>query len=114
MRIGELSQRSGISRDTIRFYEKNGLIQSVAGDSATNNYRDYPEDNLFRLDFFTKARDAGMSVADLKDIIDAMAGQCDPTVAQNVVRQKVDELKTRARQIETVIAFLEGKLAEAP
>ena len=72
MRIGELAERSGVSRDTVRFYERNGLIRSVSGQSDTNNYRDYPDDNLIRLEFFTKAREAGMSIADMRDIIEAM------------------------------------------
>ncbi len=107
MRIGELSERSGVSRDTIRFYERNGLITSVVGDSATNNYRDYPQDNLVRLGFFSKARDAGMSITDLRDIVDAMAGSCDPDVARRVVGGKIDELKRRAEQIQRVVDFLE-------
>lgn len=35
MRIGELAQKSGVSRDTIRFYERNGLIASTVEDSET-------------------------------------------------------------------------------
>lgn len=107
MRIGELSEKSGVSRDTIRFYERNGLITSVVGDSETNNYRDYAQDNVMRLDFFTQARDAGMSIADLRDIVDAMAGRCDPDVARRVVRGKIGELKMRAEQIQRAVDFLE-------
>lgn len=110
MRIGELSERSGVSRDTIRFYERNGLIHSTPGESATNVYRDYPEENLTRLNLFTKARDAGMSIADLRDVIEATAGNCDPEVGRTVVRAKIVELKERAAQINKVIAFLETAL----
>ncbi|MEM7445245.1 MAG: MerR family transcriptional regulator [Pseudomonadota bacterium] len=110
MRIGELAERAGVSRATIRFYERNGLINSVPGESATNNYRDYPEDNLFKLEFFTKARDAGVSIADLRDIMEALAGSCDPADARDVVRAKVDELKARADQIRRVVEFLEQAL----
>lgn len=107
MRIGELAERSGVSRDTIRFYERNGLIHSDIGDSETNNYRDYPEDNLLKLDFFTKARSAGISIADLRDIMEAIAGSCDQDVAKAVIRTKVDELRERANQIQKVVEFLE-------
>lgn len=112
MRIGELSERSGVSRDTIRFYERNGLIVSTQGGSETNNYRDYPEDNLARLGFFTKARDAGMSVADLRSIIEATAGSCDREVGRQVIRSKIVELKERAAQINKVIDFLERSIAQ--
>jgi len=44
MRIGELAKRSEVSRDTIRFYERNGLIFSMPSDSGTNSYREYFEE----------------------------------------------------------------------
>ena len=107
MRIGELSDRSGLSRDTIRFYERNGLLSSAPGESKTNNYKDYPEDTLFKLAFFSKARDAGMSIADLRDIVDAIDGSCDPDLGKRVVAGKIEELKSRAAQIQAVVSFLE-------
>ncbi|MGH1578671.1 MerR family transcriptional regulator [Planktotalea sp.] len=111
MRIGELAEKSGVSRDTIRFYERNGLITSTAGESATNNYRDYPEDSLIWLRFFNGAREAGMSVADLRSIVEAVAGSCDQDHARKVVQQKIAELKERAKQIETVVEFLEASIS---
>ncbi|MBU2942286.1 MerR family transcriptional regulator [Shimia thalassica] len=110
MRIGELADKSGVSRDTIRFYERNGLISSTTGESDTNNYRDYPDHNLELLGFFTKARDAGMSIADLRDIIETMNGSCDRSEAAKVLRNKIDDLKTRADQIARVVTFLEQSL----
>ncbi|SOH94324.1 DNA-binding transcriptional regulator, MerR family [Monaibacterium marinum] len=110
MRIGELAERSGVSRDTIRFYERNGLIRSIAGTSDTNNYRDYPEDNLTALDFFSKARTAGISIADLRDIMQAIAGSCDRADAITVIRAKISELQERATQVQNVIKFLEQSI----
>ena len=110
MKIGELAERSGVTRDTIRFYERNGLIRSRPGQSATNNYRDYPEDNLFQLEFLTRARDAGMSIADLQDIVNATAGSCDMEAAKNVIGAKISELKEREEQIRKVVLFLEESL----
>lgn len=106
MRIGELAERSGLSRDTIRFYERNGLITSRASQSPTNNYRDYPDDSLRLLDFFTHAREAGMSIADLRGFVEAAQGSCAPEAARAVIRDKIEELTARAAQIETVVAFL--------
>mgnify|MGYP003675996020 CR=1 FL=1 len=107
MRIGELSERSGISRDTIRFYERNGLIESQTGESETNNYRNYPDDNLVKLEFYTKARSAGISIADLRDIMQAISGRCDADLARSVIRNKIAELRERAERIGNVVAFLE-------
>ncbi|RME17709.1 MAG: MerR family transcriptional regulator [Alphaproteobacteria bacterium] len=107
MRIGELAERSGLSRDTIRFYERNGLVRSVPGSSATNNYRDYPEDNLVWLRFITGAREAGLSIADLRDITAAISCDMDRTEARQVLAAKIDELKARADEIRRAIDFLE-------
>ncbi|MEP5153607.1 MerR family transcriptional regulator [Planktotalea sp.] len=110
MRIGELAEKSGVSRDTIRFYERNGLITSCTGSSATNNYRDYADDTLIWLGFFSGAREAGMSVADLRSIVDAVAGSCDADLARKVVREKISELKLRAQKISQAVEFLEKAL----
>lgn len=110
MRIGELSEKSGLSRDTIRFYERNGLITSTASESDSNNYREYSQEHLMWLGFLTGARDAGMSVADLQSIVAATAGSCDKNEARKIIHEKIQELKARADQIGKVVAFLETTL----
>lgn len=66
MRIGELARRAGASRDTIRFYERHGLLWSAPSRDASNNYRLYPEETIERLRMIMEARDAGLSIADLQ------------------------------------------------
>ncbi len=110
MKIGELSERSGLSRDTIRLYEKNGLISSSASQSETNNYREYSDDVLLQLRFVSSARTAGISIADLRDLMNAFFDSCDPSEAEKVLVAKTVELKERILQIENVIAFLDTAL----
>ncbi len=43
MLIGQLAQRTGFTRDTIRFYEKHGLIQMPHKARRENNYKEYPD-----------------------------------------------------------------------
>ncbi len=64
MRIGELSKKSGVSRDTIRFYEKHGLLNCEARE-AENNYKSYPEDAVMTIAVIRDAQEAGMSIGDL-------------------------------------------------
>lgn len=111
MRIGELATRSGLTRDTIRFYERNGLISSSPGGGETNNYRDYPEDVLIWLTFLTGAREAGLSVADLRDIAVAASDSCDRELGRRVIREKLDDLAARAGQIERAADYLRRTLA---
>ena len=74
MRIGALAKRTGLSRDTIRFYERHGLIASLPSREPDNDYRDYPEETVERLAMIVEARDAGLSVADLALLIAHMEG----------------------------------------
>ncbi len=78
MRIGALSKKSGLSRDTIRLYERNGLIRSAPSTSETNTYRRYPDDSVERLQMITEARDAGLSVADLATLLEAVEHGAEP------------------------------------
>ena len=77
MRIGELSRRTGFSRDTIRFYERHGLISSLPSRELSNAYRDYPNDAVERLTMISEAREAGLSVADLQLLIRHMEARTD-------------------------------------
>ena len=112
MKIGELSEKSGLSRDTIRLYEKNGLISSSASQSETNNYREYSDDVLLQLRFVSGAREAGISIADLRELMKAFFDSCDPSEAENVLVAKTAELKDRILQIENVITFLAAALVK--
>lgn len=112
MKIGELADATGLTRDTIRFYERNGLIQSEAGKQATNTYRNYPEELVFRLQIIQQARDAGVSVSDIKAVFDALDGSCDPADAKGVVAAKIEELEASKQQIENTIAFFKEQLAK--
>ena len=64
MRIGELAKKSGVSRDTIRFYEKQGLLHCEARE-AENNYKSYPDDAVMTIAVIRDAQAAGMSIGDL-------------------------------------------------
>ena len=90
------------------------MIFSGAGQSETNNYRDYAEENVRWLQFVLGARDAGMSVADLKDIFEATVGDCDLSVAKKVVEGKIEELRERGEQIKQAIDYLQTALAADP
>lgn len=53
MRIGDMAQATGLSRDTLRFYEKRGLLRARRG---ANGYRDYPPDAVAWLRYLRTAQ----------------------------------------------------------
>ncbi len=68
MRIGELAAATGTTTKTLRFYEDSGLLPPT--DRTRGGYRDYTEDAVHRLDFIRRGRAAGLTLAQIRDIID--------------------------------------------
>ncbi|MFJ7201010.1 MULTISPECIES: MerR family transcriptional regulator [unclassified Streptomyces] len=62
MRIGELAAQAGVTRDTIRFYEKVGL---VVGRRLANGYRDFPPEAVAWLHYVRTAQTLGFSLAEI-------------------------------------------------
>jgi MerR family Zn(II)-responsive transcriptional regulator of zntA len=68
MRIGELAAAAGTTTKTLRFYEESGLLPPT--DRAANGYRDYGPEALSRLDFIHRGRVAGLTLAQIREVID--------------------------------------------
>ncbi|MBD0690978.1 MerR family transcriptional regulator [Streptomyces sp. CBMA123] len=62
MRIGELARRTGVSRDTLRFYEKVGLLD---GERLANGYRDFPPEAVTWLHYVRVAQGLGLTLAEI-------------------------------------------------
>ncbi|WP_298865223.1 heavy metal-responsive transcriptional regulator [uncultured Microbacterium sp.] len=67
MRIGEAAAASGMTTKTLRFYESSGLLPAT--ERAANGYRDYGADITARLDFIRRSRTAGLTLAQIRDIL---------------------------------------------
>lgn len=79
MLIGVLSQRTGFSRDTIRFYEKHGLIGIPRGARRQNNYKEYPEEILERLLTIKRIKAMGFTLretAGVLELLDSDSANC--------------------------------------
>ena len=68
MRIGELAAAAGTTTKTLRFYEESGLLPQT--ERAANGYRDYGPEALSRLDFIRRGRGAGLTLAQIREVID--------------------------------------------
>lgn len=63
MRIGELAAHTGLSRDTLRFYEKQGLLE---GRRQANGYRDFDARSVIWLQYVRMAQTLGFSLAEIR------------------------------------------------
>ncbi len=105
MLVGELARRTGCSKDTIRFYEKKGLIRIGPSERRKNNYKEYSREVLERLLVIKEITQYGFTLretADVLELIDHNRASCargrDRMVAKiEAIDQKIAELqRTRA------------------
>lgn len=98
MLIGELSKKTGFSRDTIRYYEKLGLIQP-ARQGLYNNYKNYTEAISRRLLAIRKIKDYGFTLQETQNML-------------VLFEEGVLEHERGKRYIRRKIAFVEDKIRE--
>jgi len=69
MQIGEIAKRTGFSKDTIRWYEKIGLIKANKTSRYENNYRKYNAEIIDRLLLIKKVKSLGFTLNEIKDFM---------------------------------------------
>ena len=69
MLISELSQKTGVSKDTLRFYEKAGLLNST-NKRGENNYRNYDDEAVSRLEFIKHGKSLGCTLSEIRKTMD--------------------------------------------
>ena len=96
MTVGQVAGLAGIGVETVRFYEKNGLLEKPA--RRPSGYREYDEQTVKRLRFIQRAKDIGFALAEIKELLSLRTGS--PRPCEDV----------RART-EAKIAEIEEKIA---
>jgi DNA-binding transcriptional MerR regulator len=115
----EAAEHSGFSIDTLRYYEREGILPTVARTSG--GQRSYTTDDLARLDFLRCLRETGMPIAKLRryaELID------DPTTMRErvglleehfaVTEQAIAELQSQQLRLRHKIDWYHGELADEP
>ena len=105
MRIGELAEQAGVDVQTVRYYEREGLLNAPARTSS--GYRAYGPEHLERLNFVRHCRSLDMPLADVKQLLDLAGRQ---SIACEVVDDLVQGHLDRVRAKRTALEALEKKL----
>ncbi len=90
MRIGELAARAGATPRQVRFYEARGLITSAR---SANNYREYSETTLARVQQIRELLHAGLSTQLIRAIVPCLESPRDPIVFEGVTAETVAALE---------------------
>lgn len=108
--IGMLARLTGTSVETIRLYERIGLIPAPG--RTGRNHRFYELSHLNRLSFIRRTRDIGFSLDQIRALLDLSDNRNHPCEALDVmarghlaeVQQKIDDLKALQAELERIVA----------
>ncbi len=109
MKIGILSEQTGVSRDTIRFYESKGLLTNVTRPFEWNNYKDYGDENIKRIQIIQYLKRFSFTLKECKEMLemrDASPTDCiDKTTffekKLQIIEKQISELQeTRMKLLE--------------
>ncbi len=111
LRIGELAQRADTSSDTIRYYERLGLLEPP--ERTASGYRRYGDEDVGRLQFIRRAKRLGFSLRDIRGLVETAAeGQCGPLRRQvvDLIALKIAECESQLADVAAFKATLEERL----
>jgi len=112
MTIGRLAKQAGINIDTIRYYERNGLMPRPA--RRASGYREYETADVRRLRFILRAKDLGFTLAEIAELLSLSADRDVSGVKRRAERRleqvehKIEELQRVRRGLKTLIDACPG------
>lgn len=115
MLIGTIAQKSGFSRDTIRYYEKIGLLPLSKKARRENNYKEYSPTILSRLRAIRELKKIGYTLAEIQQVIEAYeTGGIDCIAGKGQVLEKVRLIEEQIAQLQALRLQLLEAVADCP
>jgi len=92
--IGKLAKKAGVNIETVRYYERRGLMQKPP--RRESGYREYPLEAVKRIKFVRRAKELGFS---LKEIMELLLLRVDPNTSSSEVKKraatKIDDIEEK-------------------
>jgi DNA-binding transcriptional MerR regulator len=104
--IGETAKRAGVSVDTIRFYQKLGLIKSA--DRSASGYRLFDGGQIRDLTFVRRAQELGFSLNEIKELLALRQRHHACSEVQYMLKRKLADVRAKIKSLARLEAELEG------
>lgn len=106
MKVNELSKRTGINLETIRYYEKQGILPKPQ--RSANGYRQYDEESVAQLNFVKNCRTLGFSLEDIRELNRLKFGSADHYHADQIVLNQLAQVEEKIDQLLEIKTFLQS------
>lgn len=113
MLIGELSKRTGLTKDTIRFYQKMGLLITSDRQAGTRLYKEFNEEMMQRLVVINQAKALGFTLNEIRQLVEEWGTpSAIPESEQiRIVERKLEEISQKMHQLAEIQSYLAAKLS---
>jgi MerR family mercuric resistance operon transcriptional regulator len=105
--IGRLADAAGVHLETVRYYEREGLLQPPP--RTPSGYRQYADADLWRLQFIARGKHLGFTLKEIAALLDE--GAASPAAVLEATRHKIDEVVARQAELEELRLRLEAMTA---
>ena len=109
--IGTLARRAGVSVDTVRYYERGGLLSPRT--RLASGYRRYGETEVARLRFIRRAQALGFTLKEVKELL-ALSRHGDVAKVRRTAQEKLDDVEARIAALERVREGLAKLIVACP
>ncbi|WP_306322022.1 MULTISPECIES: MerR family transcriptional regulator [unclassified Streptomyces] len=103
------ADRTGVSIDTLRYYEREGLIGPIH--RTVGGRRQYTEDDIFWIGLVTCFRDAGLGIADLRAFVAMLRAEHSAQDRVTFLRERRADLERRVAALRRAMEVLDDKIA---
>lgn len=98
--IGAAAKAAGVTVDTVRFYERHGLLSRAA--RTASGYRLYGESDVERLKFIRQAKALGFSLDDVADLLRLQEGKGSRAQVRARAQGRIDDLDRKVRELTAI------------
>jgi DNA-binding transcriptional MerR regulator len=111
--VSKVAAKAGIGPDTIRFYEKEGLLP--VPQRTPSGYRSYEHDIVDRLKFIKGAQRFGLRLREIKELLEVMdRGLCPCGHSQRLLVKRIAEVDEELHRLQALRADLAGMVGRYP
>ena len=93
--IGKLAKQANLNVETIRYYQRIGLMRTP---EAVSHYRYYNDQDIETLSFIQKAKDAGLQLSEIKELLQLQLD--DRTQVRHVIAQRLEKIDIRIQELQ--------------
>ncbi len=100
MKIGEVAKLSGTGIETIRFYEREGLL--LEPERRPSGYRQYEHATVERLEYIRQAKELGFRLTEIKELLDLSSAQSSCDHIRRKAETKITDIEQKIRNLQQI------------